>query len=188
MIRKVQLVVIAAIAAIVAVASAAPFVSSAAGRGGSQSDLARVKASVARYHTTAAAEAAGWGLVPGLDSCFELPGTGGMGIHYINTDLLDTALDPSQPEALVYQQMPNGTLHLGAVEYIVPADAWDATHTGLPVIHGLQPEDMSLHLNAALGVYVLHAWIFEKNPAGTFADWNPDVSCLPGTGMTHAMP
>lgn len=153
------------------------------------SGLAKVKGAVARYHDTDAAVAAQWGLVPGLDSCFELPGTGGMGIHYINTNLLDLNLDPTQPEALVYQQMPDGSLHLGAVEYIVPQAPWDAAHPGeLPVIHGLTSEDMSLHLNAALGVYVLHAWIFTKNPAGTFADWNPDVSCLPGTGMTHSMP
>jgi hypothetical protein len=34
-----------------------------------------------------------------------------------------------------------------------------------------------LHLNAGLGVYVLHAWIFMNNPAGIFEDWNPDVTC-----------
>jgi hypothetical protein len=26
-------------------------------------------------------------------------------------------------------------------------------------------------------VYVLHAWIFEHNPAGMFEDWNPRVVC-----------
>ena len=68
--------------------------------------------------------------MPGLDQCFEMPGTGGMGIHYINTGLLDETLDATQPEALVYQQLPNGKLHLGAVEYIVPQALWDAEPPG----------------------------------------------------------
>jgi hypothetical protein len=171
-----------------AVVGGSMLIATVAANASSGSDLAGVKAAVARYHTTAAAERADYVLVPGLDNCFELPGTGGMGIHYINTGLLDTTLDPAQPEALVYQQKKDGSLHLGAVEYIVPQAAWDPTHPAdasgnreLPVIHGLQPEDMTLHLNAGLQVYVLHAWIFDKNSAGTFEDWNPAVSCLPGT-------
>lgn len=178
---RMRLAVAAMAAATLLVAGGAMLVAQAAANSGS-SDLAKVRGAVARYHTTGAAEAAQYGLVAGLDSCFDMPGTGGMGIHYINTGLLDLNLDPTQPEALVYQQKPDGSLHLGAVEYIVPQAPWDAAHPGeLPVIHGLAPQDMPLHLNAALGVYVLHAWIFTQNPAGTFADWNPDVSCLPGT-------
>jgi hypothetical protein len=170
------------------------FIANAAGRGGGGPDLAQVKGAVAKYHTTDAAMDAHYGLVPGLDNCFELPGTGGMGFHYINTGLLDESLDASQPEALVYQQLPNGDLHLGAVEYIVPQAAWDADHPldgqghrELPAIEGLAPETMTLHLNAGLQVYVLHAWVFTENPAGTFEDWNPDVTCLAGTGHTHPM-
>jgi hypothetical protein len=34
-----------------------------------------------------------------------------------------------------------------------------------------------LHLNPALGVYILHAWIWRYNPSGIFQDWNPMVSC-----------
>jgi hypothetical protein len=25
--------------------------------------------------------------------------------------------------------------------------------------------------------YERHAWIWQGNPLGTFADWNPDISC-----------
>lgn len=168
--------VIAATAVIVG--GGPPSVANAAGRDGHAGHLAKVKAAVAKYHNINAAKTDGWQLVPGLDACFELPGVGGQGIHYINTALLDTTLDPLKPEALVYQPKPNGKLNLGAVEYIVPKAAWEAAgNTGVPVLHGLQPQDMPLHLNTELGVYVLHAWIFKKNPAGTFADWNPDVSC-----------
>jgi hypothetical protein len=59
------------------------------------------------------------------------------------------------------------------VEFIVPAAAWDgAGNTEPPMVLG-----HPLHLNAALGVYVLHAWIWKHNPGGMFNDWNPKVSC-----------
>lgn len=137
-----------------------------------QSDLAQVRAATAPLHQLAAAEEAGYQLIEGLDHCFDNPGVGAMGFHYINPDLLDLELDPRQPEALVYAPGVHGRLGLAAVEYIVPAEAWDAEHTELPEVLGHQ-----LHLNPALGVYVLHAWIFKNNPAGIFEDWNPNVAC-----------
>ena len=137
------------------------------------SDLAAVKRATARYHRPEAARAAGWNLVPGLDHCFFQPGVGAMGYHLINAASLDLALDPLHPEALVYAPGPNGQLQLGAVEYVVPAAAWDAAgNTQPPTVLG-----QSLHLNAALGVYILHAWIWQHNPAGIFEDWNPNVHC-----------
>jgi hypothetical protein len=73
----------------------------------------------------------------------------------------------------VYTPEANGKLKLGAVEYIVPAEPWDAAgHTEPPMLL-----DKHFHLNEALGVYVLHAWLWRNNPAGTFEDWNPKVSC-----------
>jgi hypothetical protein len=137
-----------------------------------QSDLAALRRATAQFHRPEAAQAAGYDLVPGLDHCFDNPGVGGMGIHYINVDLLDLALDPLRPEAMVYVPGPQGQLQLGAVEYIVPAEAWDAENDELPTVLG-----QHLHLNEALGVYVLHAWVWRNNPAGIFEDWNPNVSC-----------
>lgn len=138
---------------------------------GSEKDgLSAVRAATAQLHRSEVAQAAGWDLVPGLDHCFENPGVGAMGYHYINTDLLDSQLDPEQPEALVYTSRPDGRLKLAAVEYIVPAAAWNGPE--LPELHG-----QAFHLNSALGVYVLHAWIWKHNPAGIFEDWNPEVSC-----------
>ena len=82
-------------------------------------------------------------------------------------------MDPLQPEAMVYAPGLQGQLNLGAVEYIVPADKWDAAgHTQPPMVL-----KHHLHLNKDLGVYVLHAWIWRNNPAGIFKDWNPTVSC-----------
>ncbi len=166
--RRWYAVIVACVAAAVIVAGSVVVASAAGGK----SDLAKVKGAVAKYHQTEKAQAAGWGLVPGLDHCFDNQPVGGMGYHYINTALLDLELDANRPEALVYHSHHGGKLQLGAVEWIVPAAPWDAANAIPPEILG-----HDLHLNAALGVYVLHAWIFEKNPAGTFEDWNPNVSC-----------
>lgn len=138
-----------------------------------QRDLAGVRGAVAPYHNMDRAIADGWDWVPGLDDCFEDAQLGGMGFHLIDASRLDTELDPHRPEALVYVPKPNGELRLGAVDWIVPADAWaDEGPADRPMVL-----DQQLHLNEALGVYVLHAWIFEHNPAGMFEDFNPRVSC-----------
>lgn len=138
---------------------------------GGQDELARVRAATARFNRVQVAEVTGYQLVPGLDFCFNNPGVGGMGIHYIRS--LDLNLDPEQPEAMVYAVGPQGQLQLGAVEYIVPAAAWDAAgNTRPPRVLG-----HDLHLEPGLGVYALHAWIWAENPSGMFEDWNPKVSC-----------
>jgi len=140
---------------------------------GGQSDLARLRAATAQFHKTASAQAAGYDLVEGLDYCFNNSCVGGMGYHYIHTGILDTTVNELQPEAMVYAPGPNGRLQLAAVEFIVPAEAWDeAGNPNPPFAYG-----HSFHLNEALGVYVLHAWIWKHNPSGMFEDWNPKVSC-----------
>lgn len=136
-------------------------------------ELAQLRAATAEFHRPEAAQAAGYDLVPGLDHCFDNPGIGGMGYHYINVSILDTTVELSRPEAMVYIPGPDRNLQLGAVEYIVPAAAWDAEgHTDLPMLFGRY-----LHLNEALGVYILHAWVWKHNPSDMFEDWNPNVSC-----------
>ncbi len=139
-------------------------------------DIASLRVSTAQFHRPEAAQAAGYDLVPGLDHCFNNPGVGAMGYHYINVSLLDTTVNFLQPEAMVYTPGPNGILQLGAVEYVVPAAAWDAEHTGLPQVIGHE-----FHLNPSLGVYVLHIWVWKNNPSGMFEDWNPKVSCPAST-------
>ena len=137
-----------------------------------QYDVGEVRESVGAFHNIPLAEAGGYALLPGLDGCFDNPGVGGMGIHWINTTLLNNmVLDPNQPQAMVYARGADGALRLVAVEYIIPAAPWDATHSGVPRLAG-----MKLHLETDLGVYVLHAWIWEHNPAGFFQDWNPRIS------------
>lgn len=135
--------------------------------------LTGVREAIAQYQTTEQAQAAGWDLQEDLDQCFDKPGVGAMGFHYIDADRLDTVVDPLDPEAIIYAPDANGDMELVAVEYIVPAEDWDAEgNDALPEAHG-----QSFHLNEELGVYVLHAWLFRENSTGMFEDWNPDVSC-----------
>ena len=165
--KRRNMILAAVVVAIVAVLAVT--VASAAGQG----DLGKLRAATVKYKDTAAAAADGYVLVPTLDHCFNNPGVGGMGLHYINTAGLDTTVDMLKPEAMVYQADRNGNLMLGAVEYIVPAALWEAEgHTSPPTVLG-----QTFHLNQALGVYVLHAWIWRNNPAGLYEDWNPQVTC-----------
>lgn len=124
-------------------------------------DLARLQAAAAPYHNIERARSAGYDLVPGLDFCFENPGVGSMGFHYLDTaDLGNTTLTLLHPEALVYVPGPRG-IQPGAVEYILPQDLWDgAGNTQPPELNGV-----SLHLNTDLGVYILHVRVWKNNPA-----------------------
>lgn len=147
----------------------------AAGSEASQRDVAQVRAAVARYHTPERALAGGWELLDGLDHCFEHAGAGGMGVHHIDpVQLGNGTLDPRRPEALVFVPGPQGQLRLGAVEFIVPID--DPDDPGAPPsvlgreLHQLEPVP-------GVRVWGLHVWLFEPNPSGMFADWNPRVSC-----------
>jgi hypothetical protein len=164
---KRKLLISSSVIAILAIAVTVVY---AAGR----DDLAKVRSATGKFRKIEAVEAAGYGLVPGLDHCFENPdpGAGDMGFHYIDANSLNLTLDPLKPEAIVYAPDQNGKLRLAAVEYIIPAEPWDAEHSELPQLLG-----QSFHLNEALGVYVLHAWIWKNNPSGIFEDWNPNVSC-----------
>ena len=94
-----------------------------------------------------------------------------MGIHYVNGDYLsDDAIDLAKPEAVMYEPTADGALALIGVEYITfegPAalEGHLFNLNGAPNRYGLDP------------FYELHVWAWKPNPNGTFADWNPDVSC-----------
>ena len=141
-------------------------------RASMRDNLAELRDATAQYHRPEAAQAAGYDLVPGLDHCFNNPGVGAMGYHYIDTSRLDSTVNFLQPEVMVYTPGPNGILQLGAVEYVVPAPDWDAKYTELPQVIGRE-----FHFNPGLNVYVLHIWVWKNNPSGMFEDWNPNVSC-----------
>jgi hypothetical protein len=152
-------------------------------------DLARVKHATAKFRKLSVAEAANYGKLVDLNgiACIDMPGMGAMGVHYVNGNLVpDGAIDPLTPEALVYEPQEDGHLRLVAVEYVVLKDAWDANHSAPPSLFGQQfnftPSGNRFGLP---DYYSLHAWIWKYNPAGTFAMWNPDVTCTPGAEHDH---
>lgn len=145
----------------------------------SPSELAEVRAATAQFHRVEVAQEAGYELgyneeFP-LDHCIAHPTEGAMGYHYFNIDLIDDiSVDALEPEGLVYAPGPNGRLKLVSVEWIVPKAAWEAAgNTEPPEVLGVP-----MHvLNPALGWYILHAWVWDHNPAGMLEDWNPSVVC-----------
>ncbi len=127
-----------------------------------------------------AAIAAGYVKFPDLKGdCVAQPGQGGMGIHYLNSSLLDAELDPLHPELLVYRKNADGKAELGALEYVVSAPVWDSTHPQPPALFGhafhLLRTPNRYGLDTPL--YTLHVWLWEPNRNGLFNDWNPAVTC-----------
>jgi hypothetical protein len=144
-------------------------------------DLARLRASTAQFHSIAVAEQHGYGLLTDTQgiACIDMPGMGGMGVHWANSALVgDPAVLPRHPEALVYAPGPGGTLRLAAVEYVVLKDAWDATHNHPPKLfkHTFNLTDAPNRFGLP-PFYSLHVWVWKHNPAGTFEMWNPRVVC-----------
>jgi hypothetical protein len=138
-----------------------------------QADLAALRAATARFHRPEVAMAEGWGILPILDHCVELPGVGGEGYHLTKLANIDTTLDLRDPEALVYAPGPDGQWQFAAVAYVVNAAQWDAEgHTEPPSLLGQRFHYFPLTKN-----YVLHAWVWRHNPLGMFDDWNPNVTC-----------
>lgn len=150
----------------------------------SQSDLAEVRAATAKFTDVATAQAAGYGqLVDAAGiACIDNP-AGGMGIHYVNLDLVgDPTLDPAKPEVLVYEPHKDGNLRLVAVEYVVFESDWQEDHP--PSLFGehfhRMPGSGEAEPQNRYGLpafYELHAWTWKRNPSGMFEDWNPKVSC-----------
>jgi len=135
----------------------------------SQASLADVRQATAKFHDLHQTTSAGYiRLLP----CFDLPGVGGMGQHYVNTGMLDATVNATQPEALVYE-VDGNMLKLVAVEYIIPLDKWQST--AKPRLFGKEFTRIE-----SLGLWALHAWIWRPNPSGIFENYNPSVRMCPG--------
>lgn len=135
-----------------------------------------VKEATERFKDVAVAEAAGYGLQFG---CVSGPDSGAMGLHYVNFPLvLDGELDPTRPEIVIYEPLPNGRLKLVGADYLVFADTWHAKNAGSPQLMG-----QLLHLFEApnrFGLpafYTLHVWAWKESPTGTFVNWHKNISC-----------
>jgi hypothetical protein len=111
--------------------------------------------------------------------CVSGPEEGAMGVHFVNSSLVDGTPEVNAPEALIYE-MKNGRARLVGVEYIVPVAAWNpgAGEPPVPVLEG-----QVFHFNDSpnrFGLppfYELHVRAWRDNPNGAFADWNTSVSC-----------
>lgn len=135
------------------------------------------------FQDVADAEAAGF--VP-LSACVASP-AGGMGYHYGHPGRLEDAeVDLELPEVLLYVPTAAG-LRLAGVEFMVHGDAWYAAgNSEAPSLAGqsFDPPNPEHPDEAIRPFYTLHAWVWEDNPSGMFAPFNPNVSCE-GEGGAH---
>lgn len=122
---------------------------------------------------------------------------GAMGYHVVNRQMLGiingatpingtgTDAGANPPPVLLYEKQTDGSFKLVGIELLVFAQAWhgagfkkapkyrardfdfmeDNPATPRDEAHGFAPH------------YDLHLWIFEPNPAGLYAQFNPNVTC-----------
>ena len=141
-------------------------------------ELDDVRQATGAYHSLDAALADGFapfGLEdPAVATCFDNE-AGGMGVHYVRN--IDDSVSATDPEALVYELTPDGATRLVGVEYIVPQEFVEDEDGNVVSLPSLMGQDF--HKHSFLPVYILHAWVWEENPAGVHADYNPIVGACP---------
>lgn len=157
-------------------------------------ELEKVRAALEKYQDPVMAVHDGYFSTLG---CIEVtkggPGTvpygapGGMGVHFLNPELIRPVSDPAKPPILLYE--PSGDkLRLVAVEYFVPLATGvkerpklfgQSFYGPMEGHHPFQPTQ--------LHHYDLHVWLFKTNSAGLFNPMNPAVKC-PKTGYSHVGP
>lgn len=157
---------------VIACLAAAMMLGAVPASAGGKSDLAEARQGTARFHDTERAEAAGYESTLGLLGCFEKPGVGGMGVHYVNFGLVDAEVAAGQPEALVYELRGDGQLKLVGHEYLVPSELVDPANP--PRLFG-----HDFHPHPVLPFWIMHAWVWRGNPNGILEDWNPNVRMCP---------
>lgn len=139
-----------------------------------------VRAATQQYQSTSAAISAGY---VEDEHCVAHPELGGMGAHWVNQELIDPVFDALKPEALLYEPQANGSNRLVGVEYIVINNGQERpTFAGhLMDIGGVPPLEA-----ANVPHWSLHVWLFEDNPSGMFAPFNPAVTCAHASHGGHA--
>jgi hypothetical protein len=132
---------------------------------------------------------AGYGPVLG---CVSGSDHGAMGVHYVNGNLINGQtllsngqLDPTKPQALIYEPQPNGAPKLVAVEFIILASALPPN--AAPEVNGhlmlyidgpsAARPDAPQNRYGLPAFFELHVWAWKDNPQGPFVDWNNHVSC-----------
>lgn len=138
----------------------------------------KVRAATARYLDINVAVHEGW---VAATPCVSGPDTGAMGVHLVlPVRISPPLLNAREPQALIYEPMADGRMRLVGVEFIVLAADWSGLHP-----NGPQPalEGNLLNYIAAPNryglpaFYEIHVWAWERNPKGSYADWNTRVTC-----------
>lgn len=159
-------------------------------------ELSAVRDATWAFHDITRAVAAGY-TTPIGRVCDETS-AGAMGVHSGNQQLVQSqALDPAQPEVLLYLPTGGGKYALVGVEYVQTVllrnqltgqvAPWFA-QTPWPqnfVVTNPAPSlfgqtfqgPMAGHFPGQPWHYDLHVWAWSTNPSGTFAQWNPSLSC-----------
>jgi hypothetical protein len=132
--------------------------------------LAALHPLFAEYHDQAKALEDGYEFV---GPCVSDPVLGGMGDHYsLNAEddfgRGDGTYALERPQYLVYAPQENGPRRLAALDYTVPYEKWQGQEP--PEFFGIP-----FTRNDGFGVWMFHIWLFQHNPAGTFANFNPNV-------------
>jgi len=142
-------------------------------------ELERVRSALTKYRDSITAVRDGYFSTVG---CIEYP-TGGMGVHFLNPQLIGPVPDPMRPQILLYEPVGDKFRLIGA-EWFVPLATGVKEH---PTLFGQRFDGpMEGHeplMPANLQHYDLHVWLFKLNPAGLFNVVNPTVKC-PKTGYT----
>ena len=127
-------------------------------------------------------------------ACVSGQDQGAMGIHLVFNPsplpgqappkVADGILEPTDPEALIYEPMGNLQYRLVGVEFIELADHWaqmvkdNPTLPATPRVDGHLMNFVDTPNRFGLpAFYELHVWAFADNPSGTFADFNALVNC-----------
>lgn len=113
--------------------------------------------------------------------CVSGPDTGAMGVHFVLPARISAGvLNPTEPEALIYQPMGKGSMRLVGVEFIVLASVWEANNgaSAVPALAGNLLNYVAAPNRYGLpAFYEIHVWAWRHNPKGTYADWNTHVTC-----------
>ena len=177
-------------------------------------ELGEVRAATARFQDVGQALKEGYVRDP-HNMCItaEMMGqpskVGAMGIHYFRPDLLGITAPPTgrvsgngthtdfrKPSILIYEPQADGSLKLIAVENLVFRWAWrEQGHAEPPSFRGVTYETMEDDPRTPVDEahmfvphYDLHVWLWRDNPNGTFAPFNPNVSCAaakPAMAASH---
>jgi hypothetical protein len=140
----------------------------------------KVRKATAQFKEISTALAAGFAQAT---PCVSGPDYGAMGVHFVlGSRITAGTLNATEPEALIYEPLPNGAFRLVGVEFIILAQVWQTQipkgSTAAPELEGHLMNFVDFPNRYGLpAFYELHVWAWEHNPVGSFADWNTQVSC-----------